>query len=91
MTQPSLLDLPPTVDPAPTPAQRERKRLTAGAFRVLAFLQSHEFATSGDLVPPDVGGLGYSGRIHELKKDGWNIERQNIGGGIWKYTLKGHR
>jgi hypothetical protein len=31
----------------------------------------------------------YSARIHELKKDGYNIKREPIGDGLWMYTYLG--
>lgn len=90
MIQPSLLNLP---EPAPVsnPVCLERERLNAAALRVLHYLQTHGAATNVTLSAPDLGGLRFGGRLHELKHDGWVIEKSHVSGGIWLYQLKGMR
>ena len=89
MTQLSFSLTPPK--PAePSPVAIERQRLNAAARRVLAYLQSHEWATNVELVK--VGGLRFGGRIFELREDGWVIENQRPSkGGTWRYRLVGRK
>lgn len=88
--QPSLLDLP--VTPAhESPVSTERRRLNAAAARVLAYLQAHEHATNVELCRPAVGGLRAIGRVHELRQDGWEIEKTHLLGGVWRYSLIGRK
>lgn len=89
MTQPSLpLEL--------STERREKKRghvateierLNAAALRVLAYLQRHGSATNVQLCQPEVGGLRAVGRVFELRKQGYQIEKAHVAGGVWNYTL----
>lgn len=45
--------------------------------------------TTSQLAQPDVGGVRFGGRLHELKHDyGVEIERRRIRDRSWAYTLK---
>jgi len=85
VTQPSLFDA-PTPRPRRHPVAVERQRLNAAAQRVLARLQQGP-ATNAQLV--EVGGIRAVGRVFELKRDGWQIEKAHVSGGTWRYTLRG--
>lgn len=52
--------------------------------KILNLLKSSSFVTNSQL-----NGIcyRYSARIHELRKDGWNIERSHIKDGLWRYWL----
>lgn len=88
MNQPSLLNLP---EPAPVsnPVRLERERLNAAALRVLHYLQTHGSATNVTLCDPAIGGMRAVGRIAECRNDGWDIRKEHVKGGVWKYTLVG--
>lgn len=89
MTSGLLFDL---INPAPSvvspslPAP-ERQRLNAAALRVLAFLQRHGEATNVELCDPAIGGLGGIRRVWELKQSGYDIQKQHVVGGLWRYRL----
>lgn len=86
LEQPNLLDLNPPA-PKPNPVKVERDRLNAAAVRVLAYLQTHQWATNIELSRPEVGGLRAVGRIHELRQHGHVIEKKHVDGGVWRYRL----
>ncbi len=96
MTQPSLLDIPEPVsapessyyDTAPT---EEMIRLKSAKLRMLAYLEAHGAATNVTLSRPDVAGLGYSGRLWELRKSGYIITDERVKGGLWLYRLIGRK
>ena len=87
MTQPTLFDVPVST-PKPNPVARERARLNAAALRVLARLKEGP-ATNVELCHPSIGGMRAVGRIHELRCDGWGIDKSHLSGGTWLYTLLG--
>lgn len=72
---------------SPTLPADERKRLNAAALRVLAFLQAHGHATNVELCDPAVGGMGGVRRVWDLNQHGYNIRKDHVHGGLWKYTL----
>lgn len=45
-------------------------------------------ATTHDLCQPDVGGLRFGGRIHELRELGYVIEARPARAGSYRYTLR---
>lgn len=95
MTQPSLLDLPESRSKKRGSVRRssvltyqaERLRLCAAALRVLDRLKKGP-AFNYELATPEVGGLRGVGRIPELRKQGYAIEKTHISGGTWRYELK---
>lgn len=46
-------------------------------------------ATTHDLCQPNVGGIRFGGRIHELRELGYVIEARPERPGSHRYTLKG--
>lgn len=54
--------------------------------RVLAALQAGP-QTTASLCQPDVGGVRFGGRIHELREDGYEIEERRLRVGSSLYTL----
>jgi len=47
--------------------------------------------TNVELARPSLGGLRAVGRVNELVHDGWVIDVRRVGGGIWRYVLKGRK
>lgn len=76
----------PVVVSATLPAT-ERKRLNAAALRVLAHLQHHGEATNVELCAPHIGGNRAVGRVWELIQHGYDIRKEHLHGGTWKYRL----
>jgi hypothetical protein len=70
-----------------TPVQAEIARLNAAAERVLARLQIGP-ATNVELSKPEIGGLRFGGRLHELQQRGHVITKAHVKGGVWRYTLE---
>jgi len=87
MTQPDLFTVSPP-PPKPNPVKVERERLNAAAERVLAFLKAHHGATNVTLSSPELGGLRFGGRLHELKAHGYVILKHHVSGGTWFYRLE---
>lgn len=88
-----LFDL---INPAPVVVSdalpsTERRRLNAAALRVLAYLQQHGSATNVELCAPGIGGNRAVGRVWELTQHGYDIHKEHVSGGTWKYTLRGER
>jgi hypothetical protein len=71
-------------DAAKLPAE-DRARLGHRALIVLGRLQRGP-ATTLELMQCG-GGLRPQARIHELRHVGHRIEKANMGGGCWQYTL----
>lgn len=88
MTQPSLLDL-PSPEPTPNPVKAERQRLIASARRVLTYLQRHGSALNWELTTPELGGIGASRRVWECVQEGWDIRKEHVSGGTWRWTFHG--
>lgn len=91
MTQPSLLDLPSPQPTVESPVARERKRLNAAALRVLSYLQFHHgcWCSNVELCQKDIGGMRATGRMSELRAEGWDIEKRHVKDGCWEYRLLG--
>lgn len=89
MTQPTLFDV-PVAAPTPNPVKAEKDRLNAAARRVLARLRQGP-ALNWELAKPAIGGLRFGGRLKELRDAGWIIQTAQVGGGVYRYTLVGHR
>lgn len=64
----------------------DAKRLTNNAHRVLARLREGP-ATGPELLSPDIGGIGFKQRLHELKKAGFPYAKRHIRDGIYEYRL----
>jgi hypothetical protein len=73
------------------PVAIERARLNATALRLLAHLQTHGSAVNWQLATPEIGGLRYGGRMKELRDDGWDIRKEQVAAGTWRYTLIGRK
>ena len=83
-------DAPPPT-PSPNPVKVERDRLNAAALRVLAYLQAHGEALNWQLTAPALGGLRAAGRIWELQQDGWDIRKEHVERGTWRWRFVGRK
>lgn len=91
-TLPGLYDVTETVEIQPVkanPVRDEIVRLNAAAERVLERLQQGP-ATNVELSSPEIGGLRFGGRIFELSTS-WQIEKEHVKGGVWRYRLIGRK
>lgn len=87
MTPMLPFDEPAQATPAkPNPVKRERQRLNAAARRVLARLREGP-ALNFELCTPAIGGLRAIGRVDELRREGWDVRKEHVSGGTWRYTL----
>ena len=68
----------------PQPVE-DRQRLRGQAAKILLRLQKGP-ALNTDLAEI---ALKYSGRISDLRAAGYEIEATNLGGGLWRYSLRG--
>ena len=91
MTQPAL-----NFDgtPAPrrqkaNPVKAEKGRLNAAALRVLEYLRAHGSAVNWTLSTPEIGGSRAVGRIWELQQAGYDIRKEHVSGGTWRYRFYG--
>jgi hypothetical protein len=66
----------------------DAKRLTHNAQRVLARLREGP-ATGPELLSPEIGGIGFKQRLHELKKSGIPYGKRHVRDGIYEYRLIG--
>jgi hypothetical protein len=93
-SQPSFFaDFDGPIDPQFAPASpvgQEIRRLNAAAVRVLERLQRGP-AMNWELATPDLGGLRAVGRIWELQQDGWDITKEHVERGCWRYRLVGRK
>lgn len=86
MTQPSLFDVVRVPrQRAETPVTVELARRERNLDRVLARLKQGP-ATTMDLIA--VGGARAVGRCWELRRQGYEIDVEQVGGGLYRYTLK---
>lgn len=76
----------PRVRLNPTVTKQDATRLTQNALRVLARLRQGP-ATGPELLSPDVGGIGFKQRLHELKNSGFPYDKRHVRDGIWEYRL----
>jgi len=92
VTQPSLsFDAPQTVYAAHRAEARsevaqEQQRTDAAMWRILARLQQ------GPATGPELNAIcyRYTGRMSDLRlKHGYQIEKEHVTGGVWRYTLIG--
>ena len=92
MTQLDLLT-PPVEPPAPTPnpVADEVRRLNAAALRVLAHLKLHGSALNWQLTTPELGGIRAAGRIWELTEAGYDIRKEHVERGTWRWTFYGFK
>lgn len=67
------------------PQAPEIKRQAAGRLLILGRLQQGP-ALASELVACG-GGYRYSARLKELRDAGHNITSENLGEGVWRYTL----
>jgi len=66
----------------------EHERTDAAMWRILARLRQ------GPATGPDLNQIcfRYTGRMSDLRlHHGYQIHKDHIGGGVWRYTLEGHR
>ena len=67
-------------------AQRTNRKPTQ-AKRVLTYLRARGKHGVLNYEFVDQNILRYGSRINELRKDGWTIEREYMGKGVYKYRL----
>ena len=65
----------------------EKVRQASNRDKLLAVLKSRRVITNVEAV--DICGLGYSGRIYELRKRGHSIEVTRRQGGLWEIAYLG--
>ena len=90
MTQPTLWDA-PRIAPPVSPIVAEKARLNAAALRVLAYLEQHGSALNWKLAEPDLGGLRAGARIWELQQGGYDIRKEHVERGTWRWRLVGRK
>jgi hypothetical protein len=71
------------------PVKVEKDRLNAAALRVLDHLKAHGSAVNWELAKPELGGMRAVGRIHELIHAGYDIRKEHVSGGTWRYRYFG--
>jgi hypothetical protein len=82
-----LFDPVPDVVEMPSPVAVELKRRHAAADRVLARLEQGP-ATNVELCDKAIGGMrAIGGRMHDLRKKGYQFGKRHIEGGIYEYWL----
>lgn len=67
----------------------DTQRLSSARDRILAALEAAGPAgmTNVDICHPDIGGLRGGARLGELKRSGLPIQKERLGGGVWRYWL----
>lgn len=63
--------------------ERDKPRLSGQCETILRLLEAGP-RTNAELAAVS---LKYSGRISDLRKAGYRIEPENLGGGLWRYQL----
>jgi hypothetical protein len=71
------------------PVKVEKDRLNAAAVRVLEYLRAHGSAVNWTLSTPEIGGSRAVGRIWELQRAGYDIRKEHVSGGTWRYRFYG--
>jgi hypothetical protein len=100
MKQPNISDLftdighdVPDAPKEPSQVVQELERLNAAALRVLAFLKLRgtQGALNWEIAQSDIGGIEGCRRVRELRAQGWNIDKQHVEKGSWRYICHGLR